>query len=53
MPKKDIEEDDISSGNGDLPPSGNYERNYASNEFSRYSAGLVLQEHHLVRDPSA
>ena len=52
MPKKDIEEDDISSGNGELPPSGNYERNYASNEFSRYSAGLVLQEHNLGRDSS-
>ena len=44
MPKKDIEEDDVSSGNGDLPPQANYERNYASNEHSRYSSGFALQE---------
>ena len=34
MPKKDVEDDDISSGNGDLPAK--IERNYASNEGSRY-----------------
>ena len=51
MPKKDIEEDEISSGNGELPPQGNYERNYASNEFSRYSSGLALQDQNLRPDP--
>ena len=44
MPKKDIEEDDLSSGNGDLQLKTNYERNYASNEHSRYSSGFALQE---------
>ena len=51
MPKKDVEDDEISSGNGDIPMNFDNARNYASNASSGYRDPRLNLFQHLNPNP--